>query len=83
MADYSVIGAGSWGTALARTLARNGHNVTVWSIMEDEIKMLSEKREHELKLPGVKLPESIVFTTDLELAIRCELDSIAVIPDRL
>ena len=70
MADYSVIGAGSWGTALARTLARNGHNVTVWSIMEDEIKMLSEKREHELKLPGVKLPESIVFTTDLELAIK-------------
>ena len=47
MADYSVIGAGSWGTELARTLARNGHNVTVWSIMEDEIKMLSEKREHE------------------------------------
>lgn len=70
MAVYSVIGAGSWGTALARTLARNGHNVTVWSIMEDEIKMLSEKREHELKLPGVKLPESIVFTTDLELAIK-------------
>ena len=70
MADYSVIGAGSWGTALARTLARNGHNVTVWSIMEDEIKMLSEKREHELKLPGVKLPENIVFTTDLELAIK-------------
>lgn len=70
MADYSVIGAGSWGTALARVLAKNGHQVTVWSIMEDEIAMLREKREHELKLPGVKLPESIYFTTDLKEAIE-------------
>lgn len=70
MADYSVIGAGSWGTALARVLAKNGHQVTVWSIMEDEIAMLKEKREHETKLPGVKLPESIYFTTDLKEAIE-------------
>ncbi len=70
MADYSVIGAGSWGTALARVLANNGHQVTVWSIMEDEIAMLREKREHELKLPGVKLPETIYFTTDLKEAVE-------------
>ena len=70
MADYSVIGAGSWGTALARVLAKNGHRVTVWSIMEDEISMLREKHEHELKLPGVKLPESIYFTTDLKEAVE-------------
>jgi glycerol-3-phosphate dehydrogenase (NAD(P)+) len=69
MADYSVIGAGSWGTALARVLAKNGHQVTVWSIMEDEIAMLSEKREHLTKLPGVKLPENICFTTDLQQAV--------------
>lgn len=70
MADYSVIGAGSWGTALARVLAKNGHQVTVWSIMEDEIAMLKEKHEHELKLPGVKLPESIYYTTDLKEAVE-------------
>lgn len=70
MANYSVIGAGSWGTALARVLAKNGHQVTVWSIMEDEIAMLKEKREHEIKLPGVKLPDSILFTTDLKEAIE-------------
>lgn len=70
MADYSVIGAGSWGTALARVLAKNGHQVTVWSIMEDEIVMLREKHEHELKLPGVKLPESIYYTTDLKEAVE-------------
>ena len=70
MADYSVIGAGSWGTALARVLAKNGHQVTVWSIMEDEIAMLREKHEHESKLPGVKLPESIYYTTDLKEAVE-------------
>lgn len=70
MADYSVIGAGSWGTALARVLAKNGHQVTVWSIMEDEIAMLKEKREHQTKLPGVRLPETIVFTTDLQEAVE-------------
>jgi len=70
MASYSVIGAGSWGTALARVLALNGNDVTIWSIMEDEINMLKEKHEHELKLPGVKLPESIQYTTDLESAIK-------------
>ncbi len=70
MAKTAVIGAGSWGTALSKVLAENGHEVTVWSILEDEIKMLDEKREHESKLPGVKLPKSIVYTTDLEAACR-------------
>ena len=70
MAKTAVIGAGSWGTALSKVLAENGHEVMVWSILEDEIKMLDEKREHESKLPGVKLPKSIVYTTDLEAACR-------------
>ena len=70
MAEYAVIGAGSWGTALARVLAKNGNQVTVWSIMEDEIAMLKEKREHETKLPGVILPENINFTTDLKEAVE-------------
>ena len=70
MAKVSVIGAGSWGTALALLLHSNDHDVTVWSIMEDEIKMLSEKREHASKLPGVKLPEDMKFTTDLEKSLQ-------------
>ena len=40
MERVGVIGAGSWGTALAVVLAKNGHQVTVWSIIEDEITML-------------------------------------------
>ena len=66
MAKISIIGAGSWGTALAWLLHNNGHEVRVWSIMEDEIEMLRTKHEHEQKLPGVKLPEDMDFTTDLK-----------------
>lgn len=70
MRRIGIIGAGSWGTALAVNLARNNHVVTIWSIMEDEVKMLEEHREHLDKLPGVKLDESMQFTTDLETAIK-------------
>ena len=70
MAKISVIGAGSWGIALALLLSKNGHQVNVWSIMEDEIKMLNEKREHVDKLPGIKLPDSMTFTTDLEQSVK-------------
>lgn len=70
MRKIGIIGAGSWGTALAVNLARNNHTVTIWSIMEDEIKMLEEHREHLDKLPGIKLDESMQFTTDLESAIK-------------
>lgn len=70
MANAGVLGAGSWGTALSVLLTDNGHQVTVWSIDENEVKMLNEKREHELKLPGVKLPDTMVITGDLEQAIK-------------
>lgn len=69
MATISVIGAGSWGTALALLLYKNGHKVTVWSIMKHEIEMLQREHEHKDKLPGVKLPEDMEFTTDLEKAL--------------
>ena len=70
MADISIIGAGSWGTALALLLHKNGHRVTVWSAIEAEIKMLLKEHEHKDKLPGVKLPEDMEFTTDLEEAVK-------------
>lgn len=66
MAKIGMIGAGSWGTALSWLLSNNGHEVTVWSILEDEIEMLRKTREHQSKLPGVILQEDVRFTTDLE-----------------
>lgn len=70
MADVGVLGAGSWGTALSVLLHDNGHHVTIWSIDESEVKMLNEKREHELKLPGVRLADDMIITGDLKSAVR-------------
>ena len=80
MADVSVIGAGSWGIALALVLAKNGNKVTVWSIVKEEIDMLNEKREHVDKLPGVPLPEDMVFTTDLEEAVKGKKVLVLAVP---
>lgn len=66
MAKVGIFGAGSWGTALALLLNGNGHEVTVWSINQEEVEMLRREREHKSKLPGVKLPEEMQFTNDLE-----------------
>lgn len=70
MANIGILGAGSWGTALSRLCFNNGHQVTVWSIIKEEVEMLQTKRQHESKLPGVILPEGIVFTDDLEEAMK-------------
>ncbi len=70
MAKVGVIGAGSWGIALAKLLFVNGHDVYVWSALSDEIEMLQKEREHKTKLPGVILPEQMIFTTDLSLTMK-------------
>ena len=70
MSKVSVIGAGSWGTALAILLEKNGHQVTLWSHREEEAKELAKSREHKSKLPGVEIPEGIEIISDLEGALR-------------
>ena len=70
MDKVGIIGAGSWGTALSLVLANNGHSVEIWSIVKEEIDMLKEKHEHVDKLPGVKLPDRVTFTTDLGSVIK-------------
>ena len=70
MANIGIMGAGSWGTALALLLQKNGHDVTVWSINEEEVTMLTKEREHKSKLPGVKIPDEMKFTTDAEETVK-------------
>ena len=70
MANIGVIGAGSWGTALSVLLYNNKNNVTVWSCIESEIKMLNECHEQKEKLPGVILPDDMIFTSNLEEAMK-------------
>lgn len=70
MAKVGVVGAGSWGTALALVLEKNGHQVTLWSSREAKAKELGELRENKDKLPGVKIPEAIEITADMETAVK-------------
>ena len=65
-----VLGAGSWGTALAKVLGVNGHEVTLWSALPAEIEMIQTHRELVDKLPGVKIPDNVTATTDLEDACK-------------
>ena len=62
-----ILGAGTWGIALARMLANCGHYVMVWSALNDEIEQLSRCREHK-NLPGVRIPEAIQFTNSIQEA---------------
>ena len=64
MANIGVLGAGTWGTALARMLAVNGHNVTMWSALPQELIELKNTRKHK-NLPGCTLPESISYAPDI------------------
>lgn len=70
MAKVSVLGAGAWGVALGILLAENGNDVTMWTLLENEAKMLKEERENKISLPGVKLHDTMKVTTDLEEAVK-------------
>ncbi len=78
--NICVLGAGSWGTALSIVLANNEHDVTVWSIDAEEVAMLKTYREQRDKLPGVILPNSIEFTTDIKLALDNKTFVVCAVP---
>lgn len=80
MKKVSVIGAGSWGSALAVLLANNGHEVTLWTHDPHEIEMLSTKREQVEKLSGVKLPDNIMIEADLKTALTDEDVVVMAVP---
>jgi glycerol-3-phosphate dehydrogenase (NAD(P)+) len=65
MPNIAIIGAGSWGTALARALAGRGHAVTLWAHEPEVVESLRARRENALFMPGARLPESVRATGDL------------------
>lgn len=69
MIKISILGAGSWGLALGLLLDKNGHSVTMWSALESEVAMLKNERENKVGLPGIKIPEGISITGDLQEAV--------------
>ena len=69
MKSIGILGAGTWGMALARVLADAGHRVTVWSAIEREIDEFSATRKHP-NLPGMQIPQSILFTKEIAQVCR-------------
>ena len=69
MAKISVLGAGSWGSALAVLLCHNRHEVTLWAHRREQAEELRSRRMNEKCLPGVLLPEEIAYTSDMEQAV--------------
>lgn len=63
--EVAVIGAGSWGLTLARKLANQGKHITVWVYEESEYEELVSSRQTQDYLPGITLPEQIMYTMDL------------------
>ena len=69
MKKIGILGSGTWGTALANLLTSSGHQVTLWSKIEEEIKQLKETHTHR-NLPHVPINETIIFTTSLKEAVE-------------
>ena len=78
--EIGVIGAGSWGIALAYLLSNNGHNVTVWSRSEASVAKLRAYHGNEDKLPGVILDDSVKFTSSMQQAVSGKDILLIVIP---
>lgn len=73
-----VLGAGTWGIALAALLSTNGHSVSVWSAIPDEIDNLEASGRHP-NLPGIILPKSINYTKNISnIAGECEMILVVV-----
>jgi glycerol-3-phosphate dehydrogenase (NAD(P)+) len=68
MKTVAVLGAGSWGSALAALLCNNGQDVILWSHRESQVREMKETGEND-KLPGVKLPKNLRFSADIKEAV--------------
>jgi len=76
--SVAILGAGSWGTALAALIARHGHRAVLWGRDADTIAAIGSRHENPRYLPGVALPPSLRATTDLAAALR-EVDLVLVV----
>ncbi len=78
MADIVVLGSGGFGLSLAVMAQHYGHNVAVWSAFEDEIEAIKRDGENKKKLPGVKIPDSISFISNLNVLEMNDDDTIVI-----
>ena len=82
-ASMTVIGAGSYGTALAITLARNGHAVVLWGHNPAQIQTLQQDRCNQAFLPDVPFPDTLLLEADLARALAASRDVLVVVPSHV
>jgi len=83
MGSIAVLGAGSWGTALALLLAEKGLRVNLWVHGQETYQALITQRENIYYLPGIKLPANIFPTRSLEEALTDQRDILIVVPSHV
>ena len=78
----TILGDGGWGTTLAILLARKGYKITLWGVFKDNIAEVNKTRINQKFLPGIRLPSSIVLTSDLVLALKATDLIVLAIPSQ-
>ncbi|KHA58917.1 glycerol-3-phosphate dehydrogenase [Vibrio variabilis] len=78
-----VLGAGSYGTSLAISLARNGANIVIWGHEPEHMARLEADRANHEFLPGIDFPESLIVESDLEKAVQSSRDLLVVVPSHV
>ncbi len=78
--DVAVLGAGSWGTALAKLLAENGHRVRLWARRTEQADAINDARENQTYLPGFTLPANLRAVSDLREALAGTKLVLSVVP---
>ena len=77
--NVAVLGAGAWGTALAKTLAEGGHQVRLWARHPERVKSIAATGVNERYLPGIRLPGDLALEAHIDRTVRhCELVVVAV-----
>ncbi|SHI01669.1 NAD(P)H-dependent glycerol-3-phosphate dehydrogenase [Ferrimonas marina] len=82
-AEITVLGAGSYGTALAISLARNGHRTVLWGHDPEHMATLQSERRNEAFLPGNAFPEPLVVEADLAKALAASRNVLVVVPSHV
>ena len=82
MSDLAIIGAGSWGTALAIVLAPRFERIQLWANEADLVERMADSRENDVFLPGFRLPANVKPTADLGAAVRGSEIVVSVMPSR-
>jgi glycerol-3-phosphate dehydrogenase (NAD(P)+) len=75
-----VVGAGGWGTTLAKVLAEKGEHVVLWCHSADSLREIADKRENRTYLPGIALPANIEVTQSLDEAVEGKFLVICAVP---